>query len=266
MFSWINIFSQKERVDAADLTQSIIIISGFAVAAIVAIGAITSVLLNKGEATASCISNANSFTSGNNSALECKDFNEKATEKSYSAINSNYGKNPSDNDYLETPKQKTQREKDNKMKEDLERFHETLTSFYKSNGRYPTNAELTTLNFKVSDIKAYEGIDTRWNFDYCRSNDGQGFVSLASPGRDEVFYVTNKNSTAKTHEVVRSEMLFNGTESGGRISPCYSGTPYSIADAAGVSEVGKFNENGTLNRTFMGTNGVNLQNNNGWAM
>ena len=54
-------FKEKFSLDRADLTQTMIIIGGFAVAAILAIASLAGVMLAKGEWTANCISNASAF-------------------------------------------------------------------------------------------------------------------------------------------------------------------------------------------------------------
>lgn len=77
--------------DDGDLVQNIIIIAGFAVAAIVIVGAITSTLLNKGEAVADCIAGANSFQSGSIARDECKSADDAAEGASRTAIDGNFG-------------------------------------------------------------------------------------------------------------------------------------------------------------------------------
>lgn len=76
--------------DKGDLVQTIIIIAGFAVAAIVIVGGITSTLLNKGEAVAGCISGANSFTAGSDARDDCKDKEDAAKLKSDDEIADNF--------------------------------------------------------------------------------------------------------------------------------------------------------------------------------
>ena len=84
----------RSEDDKGDLVQTIIIIAGFAVAAVVIVGALSSTLLNKGEAAAKCISGATSFTSGTESKKNCSDADEKAKEKSDAAITGNFGAAP----------------------------------------------------------------------------------------------------------------------------------------------------------------------------
>lgn len=80
MFSLLSKLSQRKggRVDKrksfslvkdrADLTQMMIIIGGFAVAAILAIGTLTGVVLTKGEWAANCINNSSAFMSSSSSS------------------------------------------------------------------------------------------------------------------------------------------------------------------------------------------------------
>ena len=84
----------RSEDDKGDLVQTIIIIAGFAVAAVVIVGALSSTLLNKGEAAAKCISGATSFTTGTDSKDNCKTADEKAKEKSDAAITGNFGAAP----------------------------------------------------------------------------------------------------------------------------------------------------------------------------
>lgn len=81
----------RSEEDKGDLVQTIIIIAGFAVAAIVVVVGITSTLMNKGEAVAGCISGANTFTSGNTSKADCEAKETAAQTKSKGDIDSNFG-------------------------------------------------------------------------------------------------------------------------------------------------------------------------------
>lgn len=81
----------RSEEDKGDLVQTIIIIAGFAVAAIVIIGGITSTLMNKGEAVAGCISDSNSFVAGDEAKKNCKAKDKKAQEESGEDITNNFG-------------------------------------------------------------------------------------------------------------------------------------------------------------------------------
>ena len=81
----------RSEDDKGDLVQTIIIIAGFAVAAVVIVGALSSTLLNKGEAAAKCISGATSFTTGTDSKDNCKTADDDAKTKSDAAIKGNFG-------------------------------------------------------------------------------------------------------------------------------------------------------------------------------
>lgn len=81
----------RSEEDKGDLVQAIIIIAGFAVAAIVVVGGITSTLMNKGEAVAGCISGSNSFTAGAEAKTNCKEADDAAQAKSEGDITDNFG-------------------------------------------------------------------------------------------------------------------------------------------------------------------------------
>lgn len=71
-------FQSKYKADSGDLVQTVIIVAGFAVAAIMAVAAISGAINAKGAAAANCISGSSSYnTSG--SAKNCKDGDDKAT-------------------------------------------------------------------------------------------------------------------------------------------------------------------------------------------
>lgn len=80
----------RSEDDKGDLVQTIIIIAGFAVAAVVIIGALSSTLLNKGQAAAECISGGTTFTSGTEARTNCKNADDKAQEDSETAIKNNF--------------------------------------------------------------------------------------------------------------------------------------------------------------------------------
>lgn len=81
----------RSEDDKGDLVQTIIIIAGFAVAAVVIIGALSSTLMNKGQAAAECISGATSFTTGSESKDNCKKADDDAKDASGDAIQDNFG-------------------------------------------------------------------------------------------------------------------------------------------------------------------------------
>lgn len=81
----------RSEEDKGDLVQTIIIIAGFAVAAIVIIGGITSTLMNKGEAVAGCISGSNSFTAGSEARDNCEAKDDEAQTESGKDITDNFG-------------------------------------------------------------------------------------------------------------------------------------------------------------------------------
>src|SRR5699024_6588981 len=69
----------RSEDDKGDLVQTIIIIAGFAVAAVVIIGALSSTLMHKGQATAECIAGSSTFQTGTAAKANCKKADEKAT-------------------------------------------------------------------------------------------------------------------------------------------------------------------------------------------
>lgn len=81
----------RSEDDKGDLVQTIIIIAGFAVAAVVIIGALSSTLMNKGQAAAECISGATSFTTGSDAKDNCKAADDDAKTNSGDAIQDNFG-------------------------------------------------------------------------------------------------------------------------------------------------------------------------------
>lgn len=81
----------RSEDDKGDLVQTIIIIAGFAVAAVVIIGALSSTLMNKGQAAAECISGATSFTTGTDAKDNCETADTAAKSKSDAAISGNFG-------------------------------------------------------------------------------------------------------------------------------------------------------------------------------
>ena len=87
----------RSEDDKGDLVQTIIIIAGFAVAAVVIIGALSSTLMHKGQAAAECISGGTSFTTGSAAKDNCKKADDKATSDANEDITGNFGgtlKNP----------------------------------------------------------------------------------------------------------------------------------------------------------------------------
>lgn len=81
----------RSEDDKGDLVQTIIIIAGFAVAAVVIIGALSTTLLNKGEAAAKCISNSSTFQSGTKAKEDCLEADKDAKSKSNTDIKKSFG-------------------------------------------------------------------------------------------------------------------------------------------------------------------------------
>lgn len=68
----------RSEDDKGDLVQTIIIIAGFAVAAVVIIGALSSTLMHKGQATAECIAGSSTFQTGTAAKTNCKTADDDA--------------------------------------------------------------------------------------------------------------------------------------------------------------------------------------------
>lgn len=247
----------------------IVIIAGFAVSAIVVIGTLASVMLNKGESVSNCIANMNTFESGSKTKEECEKFEKEQLEKSYSAINGNYGYVPGSYNYLETPEQIAQKSREELMKKDLDNFYDMLENYYAKNGQYPdTSHQLAQFNFFV-DESHYPSEDYNWNFEYCESMDRQEFVVIVYTGdEDEIMYVSSNDRQAETYVAKKEDLhkyVRNGEWTGGYISPCYSGTSYSAADRAGLGQVGQLNEEKNLVVAGQGSSGINHEKGTGWA-
>lgn len=237
-------YANKRILDKGELTQLMIIIAGLAVAAVVAIGAIASVMLNKGEAAAGCISDSSAFKSGHATKVRCKDYNETAKEKSKVVIGGSFSNPTASGNVIGEQYSK----EETAMRKDLQNVHERVEGFRKENGHYPTNGDMVSLNYQV-DLNNYPSEEYNWNFEYCRSFDEKDFIITVYAGNDEVIYVSSNNKNPvkytaekdKLHKFVR-----NGEWTGGYISPCYSGTSYSAADRAGLSKIGSINKENNL--------------------
>ena len=125
------------RRDAGNLIQMMIIIGGFAVAAIVFIGVITSVVFNKGESAAGSSAEAGSFASGSADKEKCEGFVDEEKAKSYNAVNSGYGYGSNNN--LNASEYKKVMENSKKIDVDLNEFAKKAAAFKASNWTLPKN-------------------------------------------------------------------------------------------------------------------------------
>ena len=249
------VYASKRTLDKGDLTQMIIIIAGFATAAVVAIAGIASVALNKGESAASCIAGASTLKSGHASKVKCEDYEESAREKSNAAISGNFS-NASASDTVVGNEEYSPEE--TSMRKDLKNFHDKVENFRKENGVYPTNGDLAGFNYHV-DLDNYPSEEYNWNFEYCRSLDSKEFITIVYTGEDEILYVSSNNSNPKKYDVEKDKLhkvVRNGEWTGGYVSPCYSGTSYSAADRAGLSKVGSLNNEKNLVISGAGRSGL----------
>ena len=248
----------KHILDKAELTQTIIIIAGFAVSATITTGALSSTLMNKGEAAAGCIANSSGFTSGGTAKVNCEELNEKAIENSRGAIIGSFG----------TPAQVDSHNKKTAIlkaqKKDLMDFAKIVEQYQAKHKTLPKNPEeiLKEFPFKV-DRNNYPA-DEAYNFDYCRTLDGTQYIVTIHTGFDETMYVSSNNSTPKKYALTK-EMR---KEQKNYVSSCYSGTDWSAADRAGLNQVGQFDENGKIIPSTMGRNGINDNSKvtGGWAI
>lgn len=82
----------RSEDDKGDLVQTIIIIAGFAVAAVVIIGALSSTLMHKGQATAECIAGSSAFQAGTAAKENCKTADDKAKGAAEADIEGSFSK------------------------------------------------------------------------------------------------------------------------------------------------------------------------------
>lgn len=230
-------YANKRILDKGELTQLMIIIAGLAIAAVVAIGAIASVMLNKGEAAAGCISESSGFKSGSDSARECRNMKEEAKVFSGGVITGSFG-SAAENEAATSRSQKM-----NKQKEDFVDFSKLLEEFKKENGRYPIEiAETKSLNF-VAQEEAFS--DFTYNFHYCPSPEGKNYV-LAGYTRTPdnkgmcITYTSNISTTPRSYYTPSDQMrrVNKKNEDIGGGSYCYNGSEGSVADRAGVTGIG----------------------------
>lgn len=247
----------KRILDKAELVQTIIIIASFAVAAIATTGAISSALMNKGEALAGCIAGANSFTSGSNSKDNCETLNDVAIEKSENAIVGNFG-TPAE---VTSLNEKTATLK--AQKKDLVAFAKIVEQYQAKHETLPRNPEEILKEFPFKIDRSNYPEEEPYNFDYCRTLDGTQYIITIHTGFDETMYISSNNSTPKKYAL--SKEMRNEQEK--YVSSCYSGTPWSAADRAGLKQIGKFDENGNIVPSTTGRNGVSDNNiTGGWAI
>lgn len=80
--------------DKGDLVQTVIIVAAFAVAAIVIVGGISSVVISKGQAAAECINGATNFEQGAQAKTNCETADTAAQGRGATAITGNFGTAP----------------------------------------------------------------------------------------------------------------------------------------------------------------------------
>lgn len=229
--------SEKRLLDKGELTQLMIIIAGLAIAAVVTIGAISSVMLNKGESAAGCISESSGFKSGSDSARECRNMEEEAKVSSSGVIAGSFGS------AAESEAATSRSQKISKQKEDFVELSKLLEEFKKKNGRYPVlNDETKSLNF-VAQEEAYA--DFEYNLHYCPSPDGKNYVLAGytrTPDNKGMYitYASNKGDIPRSYYTPSDQMrrVNEKNEDIGGGSYCYNGSEGSVADRAGVTGIG----------------------------
>lgn len=231
------VYGNKRLLDKGELAQLMIIIAGLAVAAVVAIGLFASVLLNKGEAAAGCISQSSGFKSGSDSARECRNMEEEANVASKGVIAGSFGS-------AEQSKAATGSAKKIAMqKEEFIKFSEALEKYREENGSYPTTkAQTVNMNYS-SNGEAFS--DFEYNFHYCPSPDGKNYVAAGysnSPDNKGMYitYISNASNTPRSYhtnakEATRVNEKNEDIRSG---SWCYNSVDGSVADRAGVTGIG----------------------------
>lgn len=241
------IFNNKK--DRADLTQTIIIIAGLGMVAVLAIMLIAMTAKDKGEQISHCIVDSTRFNSNDKVSLDCQSdpvvgnfYNSSGNP----ASNLDYYGNFNSDDVM--------------IKEDLLRYALLAKDFYNDNNRYMDNNEAAELMFETN-VHSYPE-EYKWNFEYCRSLNEKDYTVIVYNGNDEVMYVSNKNNKVGKFDVPRDELIpvvRNGVPTGGFVSPCYSNTPYSVADRVGTSQIGVLDENKMvvqgMGRSLKGSNG-----------
>lgn len=126
------------------------------------------------------------------------------------------------------------RAKDAAIASDMKHFA-TMVELYKlDNGQYPISniPQLSTLGFRVTQ-SAYPSRHT-YNFEYCTNSSQGEFILVSYMNSGDVMYVSSKNLSPAQYD----PGTISERPTGGFLSPCYSGTPYSAADRAGLTGIG----------------------------
>lgn len=232
-FLFPNYHSINRGRDKADLTTTIIIIVGIALAAILAISALAGVSKEKGKAAAECVVASGSFDTNTSAKEECQLSMHGAGEKS---VRDNFH-NPEKGLVSDTnPQVYTDREK--RIARDIKKFSIKIEDFRDEKGKYPSNEELIELNYSA-DKEAYPGF-YGWNLEYCTSDSGSEFIIVANSWDNAILYVSSKNKQPGKY-VVEGD-IHAATGGNGYPSPCFRGTSYSAADRVGIHDVAIANE------------------------
>lgn len=238
-------FHNKKRLrgkDTADLSTTIIIIVGIALAAILAIAAIAGVTKEKSKATAECIVNSGNFDNSTSAKEECELSMHGSGEKS---VRDNFGNPPPG--LVSDTNQQTYTANEKRIARDIKKFSIKIEKFYEKHGKYPNDKELIELNYSA-DKEAYPGF-YGWNLEYCTSYSGSEFIIAANSWENTILYVSSENKQPGKYTVEGD--IHAATGGDGYPPPCYRGTSYSAADRVGLKEIGVANE--ALNSVEPGT-------------
>ena len=123
------------------------------------------------------------------------------------------------------------------IESDLNAIAKKLAMFEIDHSRYPANHELVDLDFSASH-DAYPS-NFIWNLEYCASLDFSEYIVTVFLD-NRIVYVSSNSGSASSYEpeVAFIPVVRDGEPTGGYLSPCYSGVPYSAADRAGLGQVG----------------------------
>lgn len=121
---------------------------------------------------------------------------------------------------------------------DMKNFSTKAEIYRLDNGQYPVSnvPQLSTLKFTATQ-SAYPSKNT-YNFEYCTSSTQNEYILISYLNGGDVMYVSSSNMSPMQYD----PGTINERPTGGFLSPCYSGTPYSAADRAGLGQIGVIDE------------------------
>ena len=148
--------------------------------------------------------------------------------------------------------------KDATIASDLRNFATKAQIFKVDNNSYPAAniPSLSVLGYSVTQGSYPSHLD--WNFDYCPSEDLSEYVITAYLNNGEIMYVSSNNLAPVSYDV--RDIFTPGAV--GNVSPCYSGTPHSAADRAGVGQIGVMDGEGKI----VDNAGISGKSSTGWRL